>query len=169
MKIYNYHPTTGEFLGAGEADPDQLDEGNWLIPAYACTDAPPKTGKNKVAVRVSEAWEIADDLRGVVYYTDSPDPHTIETIGELVPDGATSTPPPPSVEELTFLAFNRRDGLLSTAAIRIDPLQDAVDEEEATDEDVARLKAWKQYRIALNRIDQQAGFPATIEWPVTPS
>lgn len=61
-----------------------------------------------------------------------------------------------------------------TAARRADadkaiaPLQDAVDLDEATGAEVARLKAWKKYRVALNRLPDQAGYPTTIDWPVVP-
>ncbi|WP_224795477.1 phage tail assembly chaperone [Pseudomonas fluorescens] len=34
---------------------------------------------------------------------------------------------------------------------------------------MARLKRWKQYRVALNRIEQQMGFPVTVDWPTAPS
>lgn len=63
----------------------------------------------------------------------------------------------------------------STAARRlvadtaIAPLQDAVDIEESTDAELALLKAWKKYRVALNRVPEQAGYPTTIEWPVAPA
>lgn len=77
-------------------------------------------------------------------------------------------PLPPSVEELVTAAEVRRDQLLAIAANRMGPLQDAIDEKTATDEEVVGLKSWRQYRIALNRIDQQVGFPATIEWPLSP-
>jgi hypothetical protein len=62
----------------------------------------------------------------------------------------------------------QRDSLLSLAAIRIAPLQDAVDIDDATAADVALLKKWKQYRVALNRIQDQAGFPGQVDWPVAP-
>lgn len=58
--------------------------------------------------------------------------------------------------------------LLSLASIYISPLQDAADLGVATEEDVASLKRWKQYRVALNRIEQQPGYPASIEWPAAP-
>lgn len=51
----------------------------------------------------------------------------------------------------------------------ISPLQDAVDLEDATLDEVALLRAWKQYRVALNRIPTQAGYPAEILWPNTPA
>ncbi|VVO55170.1 hypothetical protein PS870_00498 [Pseudomonas fluorescens] len=46
--------------------------------------------------------------------------------------------------------------------------QDAIDLGDASDSDVASLKLWKQYRVALNRIEQQVGFPVTVDWPVAP-
>jgi hypothetical protein len=61
------------------------------------------------------------------------------------------------------------DGLLGSAGIRIAPLQDAIDLGDASDGDVASLTRWQQYRVALNRIEQQTGFPATIDWPIAPS
>ncbi|EEO0299967.1 tail fiber assembly protein, partial [Salmonella enterica] len=44
------------------------------------------------------------------------------------------------------------------------PLQDAVDLEEATDEEKARLNAWKKYRVLVNRVDT-----SKPEWPEAPS
>jgi len=169
MKIYNVHPVTSEYLGDSLADPDPLIEGSWLIPANAYTDAPPQYGKNQAVVRDGDVWKVVDDFRGTVYYTDSSDPHVIEDLGVVVPDNATDTPPPPTTAELTALALRRRDGLLGTATLRIAPLQDAVDLGVVTDTDTANLKLWKQYRVDINRIDQQAGFPASINWPAPPA
>lgn len=91
---------------------------------------------------------------------------------EIVPgDGgkpALIDPLPPSEEVLAEGARRRRDELLAEAALRIAPLQDAVDLGEATDGEQAALAAWKQYRVALNRIEQQDGFPANINWPSAP-
>ena len=58
--------------------------------------------------------------------------------------------------------------LLEEAALRIAPLQDAVDIDEATEYEVARLKDWKKYRVALNRIQEQPNYPKIIEWPASP-
>lgn len=76
----------------------------------------------------------------------------------------TAPPPVPTAAEV----LAQRDALLTGAALRIAPLQDAVDLDDATTAEVALLKAWKQYRVALNRIEQQAGFPAMVEWPKAP-
>ncbi|WP_078470110.1 tail fiber assembly protein [Pseudomonas sp. MF4836] len=83
------------------------------------------------------------------------------------------TPPDPvalplSADELDRLAREARDRLLAVAANKMGPLQDAVEEGEDVPDEVALLKLWKQYRIALNRIDKQDGFPQVIDWPVPP-
>ncbi|SDR97161.1 virus tail fibre assembly protein, lambda gpK [Pseudomonas asplenii] len=75
---------------------------------------------------------------------------------------------PPTREELIEQANTKRDSLLVTAANRMGPLQDAVDLDEATSDEVSLLKAWKQYRVALNRVAQQAGFPIDVVWPELP-
>lgn len=77
--------------------------------------------------------------------------------------------PEPTSEELAAAAFARRDELLAIAALRIAPLQDAVDIDRASDAEVAALKAWKNYRVDLNRVELQEGFPASIEWPQAPA
>ncbi|MDG9885389.1 tail fiber assembly protein [Pseudomonas sp. GD04058] len=51
----------------------------------------------------------------------------------------------------------------------IAPLQDAVDLDEATEAEAALLKEWKRYRVALNRLPEQPGYPDSIDWPVPPA
>lgn len=51
----------------------------------------------------------------------------------------------------------------------IAPLQDAVDIDDATDAEEASLKLWKKYRVALNRLPDQPGYPNTIDWPASPA
>ncbi len=50
----------------------------------------------------------------------------------------------------------------------IAPLQDAVDIDDADVQEEALLKLWKKYRVALNRLPDQPGYPITIEWPIQP-
>lgn len=76
--------------------------------------------------------------------------------------------PPETDEALRLRALAERDIFLAEAAIRIAPLQDAVDVGEATTEEEAALTAWKRYRVALNRIEQAAGFPRDFAWPERP-
>ncbi|MBC3464978.1 tail fiber assembly protein [Pseudomonas sp. RW10S2] len=61
---------------------------------------------------------------------------------------------------------SRRRGVADSA---IAPLQDAVDLDEATEAEVALLKEWKRYRVALNRLPEQDGYPHTIDWPAPPA
>lgn len=61
-----------------------------------------------------------------------------------------------------------RDVLLAAAAYRMGPLQDAIDINAVTEEELALLNQWKQYRVELNRIDQQEGFPHQVVWPLSP-
>lgn len=77
-------------------------------------------------------------------------------------------PTPPTAEELAALAKEQRDKLLAIAANRMGPLQDAVDTDQATADEAARLVLWKRYRIDLNRIEEQETFPAAVAWPVSP-
>jgi hypothetical protein len=60
MKIYNYHPYTGIFLGEDEADQDPLDPDNFLIPAHATTTEPPSVLQNSQAVFQNGSWSIVE-------------------------------------------------------------------------------------------------------------
>jgi len=71
--------------------------------------------------------------------------------------------PPPSKEDLLLQAIDKKSSLMAVASAKIAPLQDAVDLDMATPQEVAALKAWKQYRVLLNRVD-----PAAPQWPEVP-
>lgn len=75
----------------------------------------------------------------------------------------------PSHEDIAKLVGAKRDELLSVAALRIAPLQYAVDLDEATPAETSSLKQWKQYSLAVNRVTRQEGYPETVEWPEQPS
>lgn len=80
-------------------------------------------------------------------------------------------PPPsplPTTAELAGRALAERDRLLAVAAIRIAPLQDAVDLDDADDAIIALLRSWKKYRVELNDIPKAAEFPRNISWPEAP-
>ncbi|MCS4246784.1 tail fiber assembly protein [Pseudomonas sp. BIGb0164] len=74
----------------------------------------------------------------------------------------------PSTEELIQLAIEKKLRLLASAALHVAPLQDAIDTDRASNDEVALLALWKRYRIDLGRIHQQTGFPIEIEWPLPP-
>ena len=58
--------------------------------------------------------------------------------------------------------------LITLASEKIATLQDAVDLGIATTEETASLTAWKTYRVAVNRVPTQSGYPTTIDWPPVP-
>lgn len=60
--------------------------------------------------------------------------------------------PPPFVPSLEVLKAER-DELLRIAGVNIAPLQDAIDLDMASPDDVALLTKWKQYRVAVSRVD----------------
>lgn len=75
----------------------------------------------------------------------------------------------PDPEQLAGLARSRRDQLLGSAGLRIAPLQDAMDLGRATQAEQSLLKRWKAYRIDVNDVTSQPGFPTNIKWPDEPA
>lgn len=181
---YSYSRETGEYFGETTADPDPLEVDNWLVPAHSTLTQPPTPAVNKIPVFDSNKWTLVDDFRGDWHSKEDGSIVSYRELGPL-PENLTDVACPgphykwagdgwvlDKVEESGALAVQAsatRDGLLGTAALRIAPLQDAVDLEEATAEDIALLKKWRKYRVDLNRISQQEGYPAQIEWPAVPS
>lgn len=82
---------------------------------------------------------------------------------QIVPEPVPLPPADPAQEAQAQIAQLR-----AIADYAITPLQDAVDIDEATEEDTVQLKAWKKYRVALNRVPEQVGYPETIDWPAVP-
>ncbi|MGV0315139.1 tail fiber assembly protein [Pseudomonas putida] len=72
-------------------------------------------------------------------------------------------------EQLTATANAEIVQRRTAADMAIAPLQDAVELDDATPAEAEALKAWKRYRVALNRLPEQPGFPETIEWPELPA
>lgn len=183
-KAYSIHPMTKEYIGETVADPDPLVPDNWLIPAGAYLEEPPVGGQNETAVMGDKGWELLPDFRGTLFSKVDGAEVLHEAFGPA-PEGLTDVPRPSALHvwsdsgwvvdadlvaaEAIAKVTVERDSLLALAAVRIAPLADAVDLGDASDEDVISLKKWKQYRVALNRINQQTGYPTEIEWPTEPS
>ncbi|WP_225773349.1 tail fiber assembly protein [Pseudomonas sp. Marseille-Q5115] len=89
------------------------------------------------------------------------------SIGWTYSEGQFRAPPvvPPSAEEIKANNTSIKDSLLLIAAAAIAPLQDAVDLDDATDAEMALLKRWKQYRVALSRLDLTID---PVAWPNQP-
>lgn len=61
MKIYNYSPDTGAFIGESEADESPLEPGVVIIPAYATAIEPPATHAGKYPAFDGVTWHILDE------------------------------------------------------------------------------------------------------------
>lgn len=111
----------------------------------------------------ADAREVPDDI-----YYDLINVH--QPAGKrIVPDADGNPiavdPPPITPENQLARDVSERDECLRKAALRIAPLQDAVDLGIASADDIALLKLWKQYRVALGRLDLTV---TPISWPVAP-
>jgi len=89
-------------------------------------------------------------------------PEDISTLAYRYQDGQFI----PFVQPAAEVAEQRKNALLSQATAAIAPLQDAVDIDDVTDAERERLKAWKTFRVALNRLDLSAA--PDIDWPAVP-
>ncbi|MCW3478789.1 tail fiber assembly protein [Neisseriaceae bacterium JH1-16] len=49
------------------------------------------------------------------------------------------------------------------------PLQDAVTNGWADDDDKAELLRWQRYRYDLSKVAKQASYPLQINWPTAPA
>ncbi|WP_342649073.1 tail fiber assembly protein [Pseudomonas sp. REB1044] len=80
-------------------------------------------------------------------------------------------PPMPEPEPADPLTAAQAEAarLRAIADSAIAPLQDAVDLDDATEAEEALLKQWKRYRVALNRLPEQPGYPSAIDWPAPPA
>jgi hypothetical protein len=100
------------------------------------------------------------DVTGV-----KPDPREGWVMGSK---GKFEAPVPKQPTPAEIVAGNAmvRDELLSAASLAIAPLQDAVDLGIATEDEAARLKLWKEYRVQVGRVDLTQQAP---DWGVKPA
>ena len=59
MQVYQTDQD-GWFVGVGQADPDPMDEGNWLIPGGCVTVAPPTLAEGQRAQWAGSGWTVVD-------------------------------------------------------------------------------------------------------------
>lgn len=146
MKIYHYHPDSCVYLGCSSADESPLEPGVFLVPAHATVIPPPKAKEGEQAIFNGIKWTM-----------------------EPIPKPEKPVPPPPPTDaQLAAAGISKRDRLLVGATLAMAPLQDAVELDDATPAEIALLKQWKQYRVAVNRVPDQDGWPREIAWPIAP-
>jgi len=137
MKVYSYHPTTGEYMGETVASPSPLEPGKYLHPANTTEVEPPGADECEAAVWNGENWHVVDDFRGRKGYINGIET-VIKTLGPL-PDGWSDEPPEPTPEEKEA---ERKAGIYARLAeidqASIRPLR-AIAKGTATDDDRAVL------------------------------
>ncbi|WP_211471724.1 tail fiber assembly protein [Collimonas humicola] len=74
----------------------------------------------------------------------------------------------PTDVELLQAVQERISRELRRANSEVTKYQDRVDIDDASAADVALLRAWKVYRVGLNRLPEQESFPHPLTWPVAP-
>ncbi|AIT13866.1 TPA: tail fiber assembly protein [Salmonella enterica subsp. enterica serovar Enteritidis] len=77
-----------------------------------------------------------------------------ETVGEWLFDGKEFTLNAPMMKEI---ARERKEQALSIASTKVSVLRDTVDSGNATDEEKELFAKWRDYRIAVNRLDINLG------------
>ncbi|WP_217191363.1 tail fiber assembly protein [Pseudomonas shirazica] len=155
------HPGPGQYLVSGTLGMcpppegwgyviNQMDAGASVATSYA---------DGVLLVSVAKEGEPADLLHSITLHVSVEDLPAVE-----LPEVPTPGPVDPLVLVQAEIARLR-----AIADSAVTPLQDAVDLEEATAEEAALLKEWKRYRVALNRLPEQEGYPTDISWPALPA
>lgn len=164
-------------LGAGSITTEHPGPGQYLVHGTRGM-APPPEGWGYVLNQIDAACSVAigysEGVLGVSVAKDGEPADlkhsiTLHVSVDALPPVDMPTPvvtPEPEPAEKAQAEIAR---LRSRADYALAPLQDAVDVDDATDAEVLALKAWKKYRVALNRVPEQAGYPGTIVWPFVPA
>jgi hypothetical protein len=82
---------------------------------------------------------------------------------------AAPVPPVPTDADLKATAMTQRDALLSAAGEATAGMADAYIAGLLDAADTATFKTYAAYKLALNKIEQQPGYPAAIDWPIAPA
>ena len=175
--IYNVD-FKGEFLGSTY---QYLPVGVG-VPANSYLDAPKEVDDDHTIVRQDDKWIYPTDYRGKkIYATETGAESTVKNIGDI-PAEFTLLKPNSEFDSWNgkkwvldkekqhqhdiAVAQSQQSQLLNDANKAIINLQDAVDAEIATEQQIEALKCWKKYRFELNQIDVDKA--PNIKWPVKP-
>ncbi|MBG6242380.1 MAG: tail fiber assembly protein [Candidatus Symbiopectobacterium sp. Dall1.0] len=184
ITVYRVHPDTREYLSASD-EYLMVDVG---LPAHSYPEKPvyPPAGQALRRSLDGLSWEHVPDYRGkTVYNTGTREASTVEAMGEL-PEEVTLLAPSTKFDPWNGkkwvtdkaaqhtaeaqaqqqAAKQKLASRMTVANARIQPLQDAVDLDMATEAERAKLVAWKTYRVLLNRI--YISTAPDIEWPEAP-
>ncbi|WP_083827849.1 tail fiber assembly protein [Achromobacter insuavis] len=140
-KIVSQLDAEGFFLGPAIAYPSPLEPGVFHIPGGSVDVLPPASIEPGKRFSFENGQWV---------------PHVLPVASQVEP---------PSREERVAAAIASRDALLAQAALRIDPLNDAVQLGIATEKEHTALAAWRLYRVNVARIDVEADLQT---WPSKP-
>ena len=176
--IYNVD-TKGEF---SQATYQYLPVGVGL-PAHAYLEAPKNVQDNQAIIHNGQQWTYPTDLRGTkIYSTETGAETTMQEVGEI-PEGYTNLKPGSKFDKWDGKKWQldknkqhqsqvnqsttQKNQLIAEATSQISYLQDAVDSQIATEQEIQLLAEWKKYRALVNRIDVQQA--PNIDWPNMPN
>ncbi|WP_272569574.1 tail fiber assembly protein [Providencia sp. PROV255] len=182
IKVYIADPQTREYLSASMENiyfDVSVSAGAYID----APDLPTKAGFAVVRSEDSAKWEIVTDNRGkTAYHTETRQPLEIDFIGDL-PASLTLLEPKTEFDKwdgkkwetdteaqkavLVSQAEQEKAQRLDEANSTITYLQDAIEVGLDDDDYDAKLKAWKTYRVYLNRVD--TSLAPDIDWPVKPA
>ncbi|WP_411382799.1 tail fiber assembly protein [Pseudomonas sp. L7] len=161
-------------LGKADITVEHPGPGQYLVRGTLGMCPPPEGWGyviNQIDAGASVATSFADDVL-LVSVAKEGEPadllHSI-TLHVSVEEAPVPLPPEPVPADPLQQAQEEAGRLRAIADAAIAPLQDAVDLEDATEAETALLKEWKRYRVALNRLPDQPGYPQTIDWPAPPA
>ena len=163
-------------LGVSTITTDHPGPGQYLVHGTLGMIPPPE-GWGYVLNQVDAACSVAISYNeGVLAVSVAKDGEPADLSHSITLHVAVDSLPVREVPELTAPAVDPLElaqaeiiRLRAVADYAIAPLQDAVDVDEATEADLAALRSWKKYRVALNRVFEQPQFPDAIEWPAVPA
>ncbi|HIB3268024.1 tail fiber assembly protein [Citrobacter youngae] len=177
ITVYNYDSKTREYLSSSV---EFLAVGVG-IPAHSCTDAPVEKKEGFAVCRTAslDGWEYITDHRGeTVFDKQTGQPVELTALGNY-PDSVTTIAPSTLYDKWNGSTWvtdtdakndaardefeQKKKALRAIAEAEIDWLQDAVDAGIATEEETARLAAWRKYRVLLMRVG-----PEKLDWPTPP-
>lgn len=178
--VFNYDSLTRAYL----SQTTEFIPVGVSIPANACMDKPLAAKKGYVVCRNSQlnGWVYLADHRGeTVWNVKTGAEQQITTPGDYPADTTIYPPSTPydkwngerwvtddaakAAAEIAE-ASSTKSTLIKNAALRIEPLQDAVELDIATDEEKGRYDAWRKYRVLLTRVD--TSLAPDINWPAPP-
>lgn len=176
--VYNVNSQTGEYQDATY----QFLPIGVGVPAHAYLDAPNEVDDQHAIVRQGDKWTYPIDHRGKKIYSTKTGSESIVTNIADIPDGYTLLKPSSEFDSWNgkkwvldkekqhqheiAVAQSQQSQLLNEANNAISNLQDAVDAEIATEQQIDMLKKWKKYRFELNQTDVNTA--PDIEWPESP-